>query len=430
MSFDMALESMMIPNVVGNDYPEELSALENWVIDMEAALIAEDIQYCAALEADGMDAGSEASPSSFVTRIRMAFNKLRSGKKNGDEAAVADAAKEIQEASDEFSQEAENEENPEKKKRWKKAAIIIAGIVAAVGVAIGVVALSKNAKNKASSGQVTPSEASSMAKQAADAAKKASPAAIKAPEDNPALPAHKDAAALPGKADRAALPSGERLALPAPKPTQHGTGASVVKEDGSTEKILSRSEQKAANRTASYGTPNPNGNRAQRRASTFKEETPAQKKARLLREAAQHTAASGGTVSKEQARRINNAEKKVKMQETANAHKIIANANALRGEQKKSGQTPAAPPAENSAEIKDLVSQVQSHFANMKAKGGLTVKTSGSGNTFYKRTKQGDQAKVYKKEIDGMAQAIARLTQLGYNGDAIDMYNQLKKVQK
>ena len=387
MSYGVSLESMMIPDV-GNDYPAELAALENWVITMESQLIAEDVAYCAAMEAEGADVPG-VSPSSFVTRIRTAFDNLRAGKKKGDNSAVAAATQEIQAASDEFAEEAEKETDPDKKKKWKKAAAIIAAIVGTLALAVGAVALAKNAKSKASSGNVSAGEAKTMVSQAVAAAQKADPQKVLDAGDRPA--------ALPGKCDTKALPgSADRLALPAPKPN---------------------------------GTPNPEGNRAQRRASTFKEETPAQKKARLLRKAAQNTAASGGTVSKETARRINNAEKKVRMQETANAHKIIETANQLRGEQKKAGTTPAAAPAENQGEIKELLQKVNGHFAAMKQSGGLTEKKT-ANNTFFKRTKQGDQAKVFKREIDGMAQAIARLTQLGYNGDAINMYNQLKKAQK
>lgn len=400
MSYGVSLESMMIPDV-GNDYPAELAALENWVITMESQLIAEDVAYCAAMEAEGADVPG-VSPSSFVTRIRTAFDNLRAGKKKGDNSAVAAATQEIQAASDEFAEEAEKETDPDKKKKWKKAAAIIAAIVGTLALAVGAVALAKNAKSKASSGNVSAGEAKTMVSQAVAAAQKADPQKVLDAGDRPA-------------------------ALPAPKPT--GTGTSTKQDDGTYTRNLSRKEQKDVNRTKSYGTPNPEGNRAQRRASTFKEETPAQKKARLLREAAQSTAASGGTVSKETARRINNAEKKVRMQETANAHKIIETANQLRGEQKKAGTTPAAAPAENQGEIKELLQKVNGHFAAMKQSGGLTEKKT-ANNTFFKRTKQGDQAKVFKREIDGMAQAIARLTQLGYNGDAINMYNQLKKAQK
>lgn len=418
MSYGVSLESMMIPDV-GNDYPAELAALENWVITMESQLIAEDVAYCAAMEAEGADVPG-VSPSSFVTRIRTAFDNLRAGKKKGDNSAVAAATQEIQAASDEFAEEAEKETDPDKKKKWKKAAAIIAAIVGTLALAVGAVALAKNAKSKASSGNVSAGEAKTMVSQAVAAAQKADPQKVLDAGDRPA--------ALPGKCDTKALPgSADRLGLPAPKPT--GTGTSTKQDDGTYTRNLSRKEQKDVNRTKSYGTPNPEGNRAQRRASTFKEETPAQKKARLLREAAQSTAASGGTVSKETARRINNAEKKVRMQETANAHKIIETANQLRGEQKKAGTTPAAAPAENQGEIKELLQKVNGHFAAMKQSGGLTEKKT-ANNTFFKRTKQGDQAKVFKREIDGMAQAIARLTQLGYNGDAINMYNQLKKAQK
>ena len=118
MSYGVSLESMMIPDV-GNEYPAELAALENWVITMESQLIAEDVAYCAAMEAEGADVPG-VSPSSFVTRIRTAFDNLRAGKKKGDNSAVAAATQEIQAASDEFAEEAEKETDPDKKKKWKK----------------------------------------------------------------------------------------------------------------------------------------------------------------------------------------------------------------------------------------------------------------------------------------------------------------------
>lgn len=418
MSYGVSLESMMIPNTGNANYPEDLAALENWVIDMEAQLVAEDVAFYAAMEAEGAEAGG-AAPSSFVTRIRTAFNNLRAGKKKGDDQAVAAATQEIQAASDEFAEEAEKETDPSKKKNWKKAAAIIAAIVGTLALAVGAVALAKNAKGKAASGNVSAGEAKAMVNQAVAAAQKADPEKVADPADKPTK-------SLPPTVQSKRY-SDEQMAA---DQSRRGTGASKVNPDGTTEKILSRSEKKDAGRTAQYTKQNPNGNRASRRGSVFQEETKAQKNARLLRESAEKTAASGGIVSKEQDRRVKHADKKVKMQETTQAHKIIAQANALRGEQKKAGTTPAAAPAENADRIKELVGQVQDNFAAMKQSGGLTVKQSGSGNTFYKRTKQGDQAKVFKKNIDQMASAIAQLTQLGYNGEALDMYNQLKKIQK
>lgn len=71
-----------------DSYPAEIAALEDWIIAQEAELIAMDINDMVAMESAGEDPNDTSKPSSFVTRIRNAFNKLRGAKKKGNESEV------------------------------------------------------------------------------------------------------------------------------------------------------------------------------------------------------------------------------------------------------------------------------------------------------------------------------------------------------
>ena len=147
-----------------------ISAMESLMNTLELELALES-----AMEAEGeeqSDAGKKAS--GIGAKLRAAFGKMKKAKEEGDTSEVAQAEREINEATSELEEAADAAETPEEKAKLSKAAKIGIAAAAAVVVAAGVgTAIAVKAKKTAEGENVDPKKAGGLIKQLKDAIKNA-----------------------------------------------------------------------------------------------------------------------------------------------------------------------------------------------------------------------------------------------------------------